>query len=107
MTITTPDITGLPERDQPTRCILQTSGKTLPILKEAFVKLILGRGALTTWVFVGDIIDESSLSLDVMHADASVDLRRHVLRQGDEKCHCGAAGPILYKGQQRSSSGSV
>jgi hypothetical protein len=41
-------------------------------LKKAFVKLILGRPALTSWVFVADIADEFSLSLDVTHANASM-----------------------------------
>jgi hypothetical protein len=60
MTITKPDITsGLPERDPPMQCTLQTaSGKTLPILKEAFIKLTLGWHPLTTWVFITNITDE-------------------------------------------------
>jgi hypothetical protein len=82
MTIARPDVTAeLPKRDPPMQCALQmASEETLPILKEALVKLTLGQCPLTTWVFVANITDEFVLGLDVMHAhDPSVDLRCHVL----------------------------
>jgi hypothetical protein len=61
---------------------LQTaSGETIPVLKEAFVELNLGRRVLRLWVFVAEITDKFILGLDVLRAyDASVDLGRHMLR---------------------------
>jgi hypothetical protein len=75
-----------PERKPSRRHILQTAaGSTLPILNEALVKLTLGRRPITTRVFVANITDEFILALDVVYAhDASVDLRRHARRLGDE-----------------------
>jgi hypothetical protein len=62
------------------------SGQTLPTLKEAFIKLNLGRCQLTSWVFIANIMDEFILRPDVMHAhDASMELRCHVVHLGIEK----------------------
>jgi hypothetical protein len=88
VSIARPDIVaGLPERDVPKKaCVRSISGQTLPILKEALVKLTLGKRLLITWVFVASITEEFMLGLDVMYAhDAVVDLRRHVLRLGGEE----------------------
>jgi hypothetical protein len=78
---------GLPEREPSTKCALQTaSGETLPILKEAFVTLTLGRLPLEIWVFVADLTDELILGLDILRAyDASVDLGSQMLRLGEEE----------------------
>jgi hypothetical protein len=55
-------------------------------LKEALVTLTLGRRPLTTWVFVASIADEFILELEVLRAqNASVDLKRLVLRMGREE----------------------
>jgi hypothetical protein len=69
------------------KCALRTaSGEILLILKEALVTLTLGLRALTIWVFIANIAYGFILGLNVMHAlDASVDLRRHMLRLGDEE----------------------
>jgi predicted aspartyl protease len=83
VTVIRPDIAaGLPEREPSTKCALQTaSGETLPILKEAFVTLTLGRRPLGIYVFVADITDELILGLDILRAyDASVDLGSQMLR---------------------------
>jgi hypothetical protein len=62
------------------------SGKTLPILKEAFVTLTLGRCPLEIWIVVADITYELILGLDVLRAyDVSVDLGRQMLRLRVEK----------------------
>jgi hypothetical protein len=78
VTIATTDIT---ERSLTTPQVLQMApGETLPILKEALVKLFLSRRPLTTWVFVAGITYEFILVLDVTRAhDASVDFRRRML----------------------------
>jgi hypothetical protein len=88
VTVVRPDIAaGLPEREPSTKCALQTaSGETLPILKEAFVTLTLGRRPLEVRVFVAAITDELILGLDILRAyDASVDLGRQMLRPGEEE----------------------
>lgn len=74
MPIARPDVTaGLPERDPPTCCASY-------ILKEAVVKLPLGRLPLTTWVPVASITDEFILELDVLRPhDASLGLKCYVL----------------------------
>jgi hypothetical protein len=51
------------------------SGKTIPILTEAFVELTLGWRPMMTWVFGAIVTDEFFLGLDVLHThNASVDL---------------------------------
>jgi len=88
VTIARPDIVaGKPERKPSRAYVLQTaSGETLPVLKEALVELTLGQRALRIWVFVVEVTDEFILGLDVLRAyDASVDLRRHLLRLGQEE----------------------
>jgi hypothetical protein len=42
------------------------SGRTIPVVKEALVQLILGQQALKIWVFVIDITDEFILVLDIL-----------------------------------------
>jgi hypothetical protein len=62
------------------------SGRTIPVVKVALVKLTLGQWALKIWVLVADITDEFILGLDMLRAyDASVDVGRHVLRLGQEE----------------------
>jgi hypothetical protein len=88
VSITRPDMAaGLPERDVTRKTYVRSiSGQTLPIFKEALVKLTMGKCLLTAWVFVADITEEFTLGLDIMYAhNAVVDLRRHVLRLGDEE----------------------
>jgi hypothetical protein len=88
MTVARPDIAdGLPEREPLMECYVRTaSGHTLPIMKEVLVKLIMGRRPLIKWVCVANITEEFILGLDVMYAhDAIVDLRRRVLRMGDDE----------------------
>jgi hypothetical protein len=83
-----PDIAaGFPERQVLKKCYLRSiSGQTLPILKEAYVELTLGKRLLIIWVFVANIREEFTLGLDVMCAHkAVVDLGRHVLRLDDEE----------------------
>jgi hypothetical protein len=88
MTVARPDIVdGLPERDPLMKCSVRTvSGHILPIIKEVLVKLIMGRRPFIKWVCVANIKEEFILGLDVMYAhDAIVDLRRRVLRMGDDE----------------------
>jgi len=86
VTIAHPDkVAGQPERKPSRTYVLQTaSGETIPVLKEAFIELTLGRRALRIWVFVVEVMDEFILRLDVLQAyDASMDLG-HLLRLGQE-----------------------
>jgi hypothetical protein len=78
---------GWPEREPNQRFQLQTvSGEALPILKEAFLTLTLGRRPLKSWVFVADITNEFILGLDILRAyDSSVDLGRQTLRLAEEE----------------------
>jgi hypothetical protein len=58
----------------------------LPILKEVFLTLTLGRRPLKIWVFVANITNELILGLDILRAyDASVDLGRQTLRLAGEE----------------------
>jgi hypothetical protein len=70
VTVARPDITvRWPERQPNQRFSLQTvSGEALPILKEVFLTLILGRRPLKIWVFVADITNENILGLDILFA---------------------------------------
>jgi hypothetical protein len=82
VTVVRPDIAaGWPERQLSQRFKPQTvSGERLPILKEAFLTLTLGRRPLKIWVFVANITNELIFGLDILRAyDASVDLRRQTL----------------------------
>jgi hypothetical protein len=65
---------------------LQTvSGEALPIIKEVFLTLNLGRRPLKIWVFVADITNEFILGLDILRAyDAKLDIGRHTLRLAEE-----------------------
>jgi hypothetical protein len=82
VTVARPDIAaGLPDREPSTKCALQMpSRETLPILKEVFMTLTLGRRPLKTWMFIANITDEFVLGCDVLHASyAAVDLQHLVL----------------------------
>jgi hypothetical protein len=77
VTVVRPDIaTRWPERQTNQRFQLQTvSGEALPVLKEVFLTLTLGRRPLKILVFVANITNEFILGLDVLRAyDASVDI---------------------------------
>jgi hypothetical protein len=65
---------------------LQTAaGEALPILKENFLTLTLGRRPRKIRVFVADITNELILGLDILRAcDASVDSWRQMLRLAEE-----------------------
>jgi hypothetical protein len=59
-------VAGLSERQPNQRFTLQTlSGEALPIFKEVFLTLILGRGPLKIWVFVASITNEFIWRLDI------------------------------------------
>jgi hypothetical protein len=79
VTVARPDVAaGWPERQPNPSLTLQTvSGEALPILKEAFLTLTLGRHPLKIWGFVADITNEFILGLEVLSAyDASVKIGR-------------------------------
>jgi hypothetical protein len=83
VTVARPDIAaGRPERQPDQRFSLQTaSGEALPILKEVFLTLTLGRRPLKIWVFVAYMTNEFIMGLDILRAsDASVGLGRQTLR---------------------------
>jgi predicted aspartyl protease len=87
-TVARPDVVaGLPERELSQPYVLQTaSGETMPVMKEAHVKLTIGQRTLRSWVFVADIADDLILGLDILRAqDASVDIGRRVLRLGQDE----------------------
>jgi hypothetical protein len=67
--------------------VLQTaSGETIPVVKEAYVELTMGRRTLRNWVFVADIKDDFIPGLDILLAcDASIDIGRRVLRLGQDE----------------------
>jgi hypothetical protein len=72
-----PDIAaGWPERQLNQRYMLQTvSVEALPILKEVFLTLTLGRCPLKIYVIVASITNKFILVLDILCAyDASVDV---------------------------------
>jgi hypothetical protein len=86
VSIARPDMAaGLPEREVTRKTYVRSvSGQIVPILKEALLKLILGKCLLTAWVFVANITEEFTLGLDIMYPhNAVVDLRRHVLLLGN------------------------
>jgi hypothetical protein len=88
VTVGRPDIaTGWPKRELNQCFMLQTvSGEALPILKEVFLTLSLGRRPLKIWVFVTNITNEFVLGLDILCAyDASVDLRCQKLHLAEEE----------------------
>jgi hypothetical protein len=88
VTVARPDIAaGWPERQLNQRFTLQTvSGEALPILKEVFLTLTLGRRPLKIWVFVADISNEFILGLGILRAyDASMDIGRQTLRLAEEE----------------------
>jgi hypothetical protein len=88
VTVVRPDIAaGWPERQLSQRFKLQiASGEMLPISKEVFLTLTLGRRPLKIWGFVANITNELILGLDILRAyDASVDLGRQTLRLAGEE----------------------
>jgi hypothetical protein len=88
VTVVRPDIAaGWPERQPNQRFKLQTvSGEALPVLKEVFLTLSLGRRPLKIWVFVANITNDFILGLDILRAyDASVDIGRQTLRLAEEE----------------------
>jgi hypothetical protein len=88
VTVARADISvGWPERQPNQRYTLQTvSGETLPILKEAFLVLTLGRRPLKIWVFVANFTNEFTLGLGILLVcDAFVDLGRRPLRFAEEE----------------------
>jgi hypothetical protein len=70
VTIARPDIAkGWPEGKLNQCYGLETaSGESLPILKEALVKLTLGQSPKSIWVFVTEITLAFILDLDVLHS---------------------------------------
>jgi hypothetical protein len=79
ITVVRPDLAaGWTERQLNLRFKLQTvSGEALPVLREVFLSLTLGRRQLKIWVFVANITKEFILGLDILRAyDASVDIGR-------------------------------
>jgi hypothetical protein len=100
ITVARPDIAaGWHEREPNQRFTLQTvSGETLPILKDVFLTLNLGRRSLKIWVFVADITNELILGLDNLRAyDASVDIGCQTLCLAEEGVSLWSpgAGPCL------------
>jgi hypothetical protein len=62
------------------------SGEVLPILKEVFITLTLGRRSLKIRVSVADITNKLILGLDVLRAyDACVDIGRQTLLLAEEE----------------------
>jgi hypothetical protein len=87
VTVARPHIAaGLPERQPNQRFTLQTVfGEALPILKDIFLILTLGRRPLKIWVFVAGLTNEFILGLDILRAyDASVDIGQQTLRLAEE-----------------------
>jgi hypothetical protein len=88
VTVARPEIAaGWSEKQLNPSLALQTvSGEALPIMKEVFLTLTLGRRPLKISVFVADITDELILGLDILRAcDASVDIGRQTLRLAEEE----------------------
>jgi hypothetical protein len=97
VTVAMPDVTnGGPERQPNQPFTLQmVSGETLPILKEIFLALMLGRQALKIWVFVADITNVLILRLDIPRAyDASVDIGRPTLCLAEDEVSLWSPGAI-------------
>jgi hypothetical protein len=64
------------------------SGRTIPVVREALVKLTLGQRDLKIWMFVADITEEFILGLDNLRAcHATVDVGRHGLRPARMRYH--------------------
>jgi hypothetical protein len=87
LTVARTDIAaGWPERQPDQRFRLQTaSGEALPILREVFLTLNLGRRPLKIWVFVATITNVFILGLDILRPyNASVDIGRQTLRLAEE-----------------------
>ncbi|XP_069701912.1 uncharacterized protein [Periplaneta americana] len=85
LTIARPDVVrGLPGRTPLHQYELRTaSGESLPIQREVFLDLTLGKRKLEMWVFFANITEDVVLGLDAMRLlDATVDVRRRILRLG-------------------------
>jgi hypothetical protein len=88
VTMARPDIVaGWPERQRNQRFTLQTvSGEALPIQKEVFLTLTLGRRPLKIWDSIANVTNELILGLDILRAYvASVDIERQTLRLAEEE----------------------
>ncbi|XP_069698171.1 uncharacterized protein [Periplaneta americana] len=88
LTIARPDVVrGLPGRTPLRQYELRTaSGESLPIQREVFLDLTLGKRKLEMWVFVANITEDVVLGLDAMRLlDATVDVRRRILRLGRDE----------------------
>jgi hypothetical protein len=95
VTVAKPDITaGWPERQPNQRFLLQTvSGEALPILKEVFLTLNLGRRPLKIWVFVAGITNELILKINILRTyDASVDLGHQTLHLAEKEVSLWSSG---------------
>jgi hypothetical protein len=59
---------------------------SVPILKQVFLSLTLGRGPLKIWVFVANITNEFILGLEILRPyNASVNIGRQTLRLAEEE----------------------
>jgi hypothetical protein len=88
VTVARPDIAARwPKRQPNPSFTLQTvSQVALPILKEVFLTLNLGRRPLKIWVSVAGITNELTLGLDILCAyDVSVDIGRPTLHLAEEE----------------------
>jgi hypothetical protein len=71
---------------EPTLRTADSIWRSLPLLKEVFLTLVLGRCPFKTWVFVTSITNEFILGLDILCAyDASVDIGRQTLHLAEEE----------------------
>ncbi|KAJ4443007.1 hypothetical protein ANN_04656 [Periplaneta americana] len=85
LTIARPDVVrGLPGRTPLRQYELRTaSGESLPIQREVFLDLTLGKRKLEMWVFVANITEDVVLGLDAMWLlDATVDVQHRILCLG-------------------------
>jgi hypothetical protein len=88
LTVARPDIAaGWPESQPDQRFRLQTaSGEALPILREVFLTLNLGRAPLKIWVFVSTITNVFILGVDILRSyNESVDIGRKTLSLAEEE----------------------
>jgi hypothetical protein len=72
---------GWPER-QPYQCYTlgTVSGEALPIVKEGFLTMTLGRCPLTILVFIGNVTNKFILRMEIMwECNVSVDIWRQTL----------------------------
>ncbi|XP_069674352.1 membrane-associated guanylate kinase, WW and PDZ domain-containing protein 1-like [Periplaneta americana] len=115
LTIARPDVVrGLPGRAPLRQYELRTaSGESLPIQREVFLDLTLGKRKLEMWVFVANITEDVVLGLDAMQLlDATVDVRRRILRLGRDEVFLmdaedqPVAGELSLEGQLEKQDGA-